>query len=575
MRGSMTKRQWNILFAILFLGSALAAVKLIFFDYTMDEEYQLMMSYRILRGDHLFREMWEPHQTSAFLCAGLMWIYRTLTGTYTGILLFLRLCTTFIQIALGRYLYRILSKRLDRNYALLCALIYFNSVPKIIQIPDFSNMQLWFFTLTVLLLMQYYLQAEPEKRKKGFLVFIAGICMALEVLSYPSCIILFPFFLICIYRYSKQTRWRDIGLFCGACAVSAGIWLFIVLRHVKADELLRNVKYLLDFDLTHEISGATAGKLQDILSNLWGGFGFILLTCALSLPALAMIRVRNRNMEKRQYFLIFLIMPVFVSVCIQEYLWIFKKSGYEVWQLHLLLLLFSGLLACPFAGKKRNYFIMGIIGTLLSLLAVIYISDLEMFYALPHGILGGTFCAVILVLALENTLQKSAGKWICFLLVSLCVVSITGKGYTLRAGRDYNVITDTKGIMRHGPAAGILSDYMNCYIYNCNFEDFNTYVNPDDVVLIVTNMVMSAGTTPYMIAGAEVAHYSIVDPTAYDERLLTYWELYPEKRPNVIVTDCWYGQLMEDQNSWIMQYIENEFGYRQVNDGRYVRFYRK
>ena len=571
----MTKRQWNILFAILFLGSALAAVKLIFFDYTMDEEYQLMMSYRILRGDHLFREMWEPHQTSAFLCAGLMWIYRTLTGTYTGILLFLRLCTTFIQIALGRYLYRILSKRLDRNYALLCALIYFNSVPKIIQIPDFSNMQLWFFTLTVLLLMQYYLQAEPEKRKKGFLVFIAGICMALEVLSYPSCIILFPFFLICIYRYSKQTRWRDIGLFCGACAVSAGIWLFMVLRHVKADELLRNVKYLLDFDLTHEISGATAGKLQGILSNLWGGFGFILLTCALSLPALAMIRVRNRNMEKRQYFLIFLIMPVFVSVCIQEYLWIFKKSGYEVWQLHLLLLLFSGLLACPFAGKKRNCFIMGIIGTLLSLLAVIYISDLEMFYALPHGILGGTFCAVILVLALENTLQKSAGKWICFLLVSLCVVSITGKGYTLRAGRDYNVITDTKGIMRHGPAAGILSDYMNCYIYNCNFEDFNTYVNPDDVVLIVTNMVMSAGTTPYMIAGAEVAHYSIVDPTAYDERLLTYWELYPEKRPNVIVTDCWYGQLMEDQNSWIMQYIENEFGYRQVNDGRYVRFYRK
>ncbi len=575
----MTKRRWTILFTILFLGSALAAVKLIFFDYTMDEEYQLMMGYRILRGDHLFREMWEPHQTSAFLCAGLMWIYRTLTGTYTGILLFLRLCTTLIQMILGCYVYRILSKLLHKNYALLCALIYFNSVPKIIQIPEFSNMQLWFFTLTVLLFMQYYLQAEPERKKKGFLVFIAGICMALEVLSYPSCIILFPFFLICIYRYSKprQTKWRDIGLFCGACAVCAGIWLFLVLRHVKADELLRNMKYLLDFDLTHEISGATAGKLQGILSNLRGGCGFILLVCALSLPVLAIIRVKNRSQitEKRPYFLIFLVILVLISAGIQEYLWIVRKSGYEVWQLHLLMLLFSGLLACPFAGNKRKYFVPGIIGTLISLAAVIYISDLEMFYALPHGILGGAFCAVILVLSLENTLKQSAGKWICLLLVSLCVVSITGKGYTLRAGRDYNVITDTKGMMRHGPAAGILSDYMNCYIYNCNFEDFNAYVNPDDVVLIVTNMVMSAGTTPYMIADAEVAHYSIVDPTAYDERLLTYWELYPEKRPNVIVTDCWYGQLMEDQNSWIMQYIENEFGYSQVNDGRYVRFYRK
>ncbi len=94
-------------------------------------------------------------------------------------------------------------------------------------------------------------------------------------------------------------------------------------------------------------------------------------------------------------------------------------------------------------------------------------------------------------------------------------------------------------------------------------------------MLIVTNMVTSAGTTPYMMTGAQVAHYSIVDPTAYDERLLTYWELYPEKQPNVIVVDCWYGELQENPDSWIMRYIENDFGYTQVNDGRYVRFYRK
>lgn len=570
----MTKRRWNILFTILFLGSALAALKMIFFDYTMDEEYQLMMGYRILRGDHLFKEMWEPHQTSAFLCTGLMWIYKTLTGTYTGILLFLRLCTTLIQIAVSRYLYRILSRLLDKNYALLCALFYFNSVPKNIQIPDFSNMQLWFFTLTILLLMQYYLQPKAEKRKGGF-VFAAGICMALEVLSYPSCIILFPFFLICIYRYSGEKKWRDLGLFGGACAISACVWLFIILRHVGVEELLRNVKYLLDFDLTHELSGATAGKLPGILSNLLGGGGFLLLSCALSLPVLALIRLRNRDLNKKQLFLIFLVLLVLASACIQEYLWVFRKSGYEVWQLHLFLLLFSGLLACRSAGEQRTPFMMGIIGTLVSLAAVIYISDLEIFYALPHGILGGAFCAVVLILALKNTLQESAGRWICLLLVSLCLVSLTGKGYTLRAGRDYHVITDTKGIMRPGPAAGILSDYMNCYIYNCNFEDFNTYVKPEDVVLIVTNMVMSAGTTPYIMAGAEVAHYSIVDPTAYDERLLTYWELYPEKRPNVIVIDCWFGQPKENPNGWIMQYIENEFGYSQVIDGSYVRFYRK
>ncbi len=266
---------------------------------------------------------------------------------------------------------------------------------------------------------------------------------------------------------------------------------------------------------------------------------------------------------------------VFVSECVQFYLWTVKKSGYEVYQLHLLLLLLAGLLVWRQAGSLRRYFSAGIVGTLLSLAAVVYISDLEMFYALPHGVLGVLLCAVLLALALREALGKTSEKWIYFLLVSLCLISIFGKGYTLRAGRNYNVVPDTESVMKCGPAIGIFSDYMNCYIYNCNYEDFGTYVNEEDVVLIVTNMVTSAGTTPYMMAGAEVAHYSIVDPTAYDERLLTYWELYPEKQPNVIVVDCWYGELKENPGSWIMEYIEKDFGYSQVNDGRYVRFYRK
>lgn len=571
----MTKKQWKLIFAILLAGSAFAALKVIFFDYTMDEEYQMMMGYRILRGDHLFKEMWEPHQTSAFLCTGLMWLYKTITGTYTGILLYLRVCTTMIQIAVSWYLYRVLKLLLDRNVSMLCATIYFNMVPKVIQIPDFSNMQVWFFTLMVLSLMHYYLLKDCEHRDRAYLVFASGICMAMEVLAYPSCVILFPFFAGYLYKASGQKKWRDVLIFTGACAVSAIVWLGIILVHVDIGELLRNVRLLLSYDLTHEISGATAGKLQGIFLNLLGGAGFVALALLISVPALVIVRKRHKNLEKRQMLPVFLTIVVFASECIQWYLWTVRKSGYEVYQLHLLFILLSGFVAWRYAGPGKKYFMAGVVGTLLSYIGVIYISDLEMFYALPHGTLGVLFSAIILVLALKESLREAAGRWICLLLVGLCLVSIWGKGYTLRAGRNYNVVVDTENIMKHGPAIGILSDYMNCYIYNCNYEDFRTYVTEDDVVLIVTNMVTSAGTTPYMMTGAEVAHYSIVDPTAYDERLLAYWELYPQKRPNVIVTDCWYGDSKEDPESWIMQYIENEFGYSRVDDGRYVRFYRK
>lgn len=571
----MTKRQWKITYTILVVGSILAAIKLIFFDYTMDEEYQLMMGYRILRGDHLFKEMWEPHQTSAFLCTGLMWLYKIFTGTYTGILIYLRVCTTLIQIAISLYLYWILrhGKILGTNYAILCALIYFNMVPKIIQIPEFSNMQLWFFTLTVLCLLHYRL--DRGYADKTWLVLVAGLCMALEVLAYPSCAILFPFFLGYLYKTSGQKKWRDIGLFTGTCAISALVWIFLVLRSMKIEEMIRNVRLLLSYDLTHEISGATDGKLSGILSNLLGGGIFLLLIFALSTLVMAVVRRKNPSWNKKQCLPAFMCIAVFISECIQFILWTFKKSGYEVYQLHLLLLLLAGLLCHKYAGNTKRYLTAGIFGTLLSYIAVIYISDLEMFYALPHGVLGVLFCTVLLTLALQETLREASEKWIYFLLVCLCLISIFGKGYTLRAGRSYNVIPDTESIMKCGPAIGVFSDYMNCYIYNCNYEDFRNCIEKDDVVLIVTNMVTSAGTTPYMMAEAEVAHYSIVDPTAYDQKLLTYWDLYPQKQPNVIVVDCWYGELKENPDSWIMQYIEKSFGYSQVNDGRYVRFYRK
>ena len=63
----------NRLITVLFIFSILAAVKLIFVDYTMDEEYQIVMAYRNLSGDSIFGTMWEPHQTSAFMCIAIMY----------------------------------------------------------------------------------------------------------------------------------------------------------------------------------------------------------------------------------------------------------------------------------------------------------------------------------------------------------------------------------------------------------------------------------------------------------------------------------------------------------------------
>ena len=54
---------------IVIILSIFATVKMLFFAFGLDEEYQLVMSYRNAMGDKLFYSMWEPHQSSAFLCS--------------------------------------------------------------------------------------------------------------------------------------------------------------------------------------------------------------------------------------------------------------------------------------------------------------------------------------------------------------------------------------------------------------------------------------------------------------------------------------------------------------------------
>ena len=60
--------------------------KFIFTELNIDTEYAIAMSWRMLEGDFMLENMWEPHQTSAFLLAFIIKIYTAVTGTKEGIL---------------------------------------------------------------------------------------------------------------------------------------------------------------------------------------------------------------------------------------------------------------------------------------------------------------------------------------------------------------------------------------------------------------------------------------------------------------------------------------------------------
>ncbi len=575
----MSDKKWKVLKAVLFVGTVLAALKLIFVDFTLDEEYQIVMAYRYLQGDHLFKEMWEPHQTSAFVCAGLMWLFMTVTQSTTGIVLFLRFAALGIQVILGLAVYKTISKTMDKNYAFLLAILYFNIMPKNIQSPDFGNMQLWFLTIPILLLMKYYYDREQKGKDGWYLLLGAGVSLACEVLTYPTCVILFPFFIIYIWCKSEKTRLRDSLILTGTCGICGIIWLLSVFSHVGVEEFSQNIGKLLSVDPTHDMSGMTNAKYGSYIDNilLWAVsvIGIVAVTGVIYSVICLVFKRKGKQIDKKSGWLIFWTIAILVAECVQIYIWVVMHIGYEYLQIHLLMIYLALGAVWRLAGENKNKFLWGILGTLVAYVGVMYISDLTMYCTLPHGSLGIVFAVAVIVLAMQNVMKEKARPWILLLVVSLCLVSIGGKGYTLRGGKAENTILAVSGIMKDGPAAGILADYMCAYIYNRNYEEYAEYVQEGDNVLIVANMVMSVGTIGYLFDDVNISHYSIVDPTTYTESLVDYWEQYPEKAPNVIIVDCWYGELKESPDSWIMQYIENDFGYTSVNDGSYVRFYRR
>lgn len=575
-RGRDSLRLWK---TVLLAGSVLAALKVIFVDYTLDEEYQVVMAYRRLTGDQLFGAMWEPHQTSAFACVWLMRLFQAVTGGTTGVVLFLRVCTTGIQILLSTWLCRVLKGCLKGEYAFLLGLCYFNIVPKIIQIPEFSNLQVWFFTVIVLSLIRYY-----EKRHRLWLLW-AGIGMAFEVLAYPSCLLLFPMLLISIFLLSggrkkdggnRKGAFTDCLIIAGVCAGSALIWLGYVLYHVPPETFLRNLGYMLSFDPTHELAPVTGSKI----ANLSAGVGrlelLLLMIAAAGTGAwllIGYVQERKGNSEPHRLSVLAVLL-VLAAEGVQVFYWTVLGSGYEMPMIHLLALMLAATLVWRVTGLRKKVLIVGYAGSLVSIAAVIYMSDLTPEYAIPHGMTGAILAAAMVVMGLEAELGEGSRRWIRIFLISLVLVSVFGKGYTLRGGKtETNSVLGIRSVVKEGPAAGIFMNYMQAYITNSTYEEFQTYVKEGANCLVVTNMVGTAGTSPYLFQNCQVCHFSVVDPTTYDERLLTYWELYPEKEPDVIVVDCWYGQLNEKEDSWIMQYIEKEFGYDRTVDGKYVRYY--
>lgn len=56
----------------------------------------------------------------------------------------------------------------------------------------------------------------------------------------------------------------------------------------------------------------------------------------------------------------------------------------------------------------------------------------------------------------------------------------------------------------------------------------------------------------------------------YDERLLDYWELHPERYPDVVVFESSYGDIRQEGDNFIWHWLMEEFQPAERKDYPYI-----
>lgn len=542
-----------------------------FTNLSYDGEYQIAMSYRMLQGDRMFLEMWEPHQTSAFLPAALMWIYMNIFHTTTGIVVYLQICGVLIRGSIAFLLYRTVKNDIDEPVAYGLALLYFMLSPKDYALPDFSNQQLWYGTLLFCCLWSYL------KKGKRYLLALGAICLCMEVLAYPSHLIVFPGVLAILWCYSEY-RLRDIAIVTVICAGLGMGFCFVFLPEWKVFE--QCISGILELEPTHTIS--VVSKVLFYLQGIFELFLMIFIITVLGFVMGAFVQGIKKKKgigedtagkgHREGLWLLCCAIVILVGFLI-NILSADHRNAYSCVFLFLAGLGFHGRKSLE--GKERQLYVCGSIIGLLSFIATLILTDLSVADSVVYGLIAIIFALIPLGKQVKEMESESVRKALyccsmCFvmLLALRCVyirTPLNGRGQICSIFSDLSIV-------RTGPAMGLISDEEGVCIQRDSYPEWKELIHKGDKVWMVGCILDTLG---YLYEDVEVAAPSTMSVPSYNSAVLDYWRLNPDKYPDVVVVEGYMGDIVYDlkENQWFMSWLEEEYKPEYIVEGKYWIYY--
>ncbi|MCM1119423.1 MAG: hypothetical protein NC543_08690 [bacterium] len=529
----------NLAVIVLIGLTFLAFVKAIWISLDIDESYAVACAYRMVRGDKLVRDMWEPHQLSAFLAALLAAPYIWIRGNTDYLVIYLRLVGILIHTGMGVLLYRQMKRNVDPRFAVCILLLHLNYLPKWVQMPEFELMHYWCL-LGIFLVLHMYFTGEKHKL---FLPFIGGCLLTGSIMCYPTMILLWPFYLLALRLLERQycqrtgiAAWRSGFLFTLGAFVSGAAFLAYLFSYLSLDEIMRYVSYIF-LDTSHNVY--SMGEKWAIYMGqmweqaLWCG-GCLLLATGIVLA------VSRKIFKDRLLTAVAIAVTAGVLMQVRAiYGFLLGDENQFFFQIRYMAVLLPAVILCVCHYRRMALWLhLCIIPSLVSLTAVLLVTNMDTNTAYTKVFLG--VLASLLVLyqyareSVEDDFWKGFMRALCYAVGGLILAGLLICRLILIRVSGCLPVTILAPLVRmeNGPEKGVYVLADTAQIWNDNYRELEELVSGEDRVLYI-----GAESLVYVKMEAVPATPSTHSTVVYNEMFLRYYEEHPERIPNVVVYD--------------------------------------
>lgn len=554
----MKKFAWRTIQISLIILTVLGIVKAVFVSLDIDESYAVAAAYRLVTGDKLLYDMWEPHQFATLLPAAFLYPFVRLSGSSDYCVIYLRIVGILIHILIGQYLQHVSKEEIGKKGAFLLFIFHMNFLPKWVSMPEFELMHYWSMLLVFLLLYRL------EKTGKNPYAAFAGLAYFSAVLCYPSMILLFPFYLI-VTRKGKYPIKAPI-LFTLGVGVPACILSGWIISYMSPSDIRTFAGYILmDSSHTEKASLKWTRYLWELLDQakcLGIALGVAAVITLIAALVIKFALKKNIQFKKLLLTAVFLCCVVLSIQTLYGFVFDNKNQFYMQVRYPVLVILFMVFAIANYKDCK-NEFLYGILPGALSLPTVILITNMDTntSYAklMPAVIVGFfAFCKVYKKRKEEKNVMDTLVLWsargaaflllLCFFACKILLIRVTGcLPVTVKAPMVQ---------VKYGPAAGI---YVLDELGNLWNEEYDVIRNFAEV----KNNVLYVGAEQlfYVAFTKRVSTPSVQGTTVFNEMYGKYYEVFPEKMPQLIVVDETFettpGYFYYPENEYIFDWIEN------------------